>query len=151
MEPGNESHGSACYLAVSSLWLMGRLDKLRNRDKLINWLINLESIGFCGRPHKLEDSCYTFWIGGTLKLLGVLEEIVEMNHVRSFVIDCEGKTGGFSKWNNSDADPYHTHHSIFGLALLRLDQNLPEVHPALGISMNVFNKIRESISIRSNK
>jgi len=149
MDPGCESHGSACYLAVASLWLMGRLDELRNREGLIQWLINLQAMGFCGRPNKEEDSCYTFWIGGTLKLLGVLEDVVEINHVRLFVLDCEGDMGGFGKWHDSDTDPYHTHHSLYGLSILGQD-GLPEIHPAFGISMTAFRKIEESILHRRN-
>jgi len=147
MEPGCESHGSACYLAVASLWLMGRLDELRHRDELIDWLINLQALGFCGRPNKEEDSCYTFWIGGTLELLGVLDEVVELKHCRMFVMDCEGERGGFSKWINCDTDPYHTHHSLCGLSILNMDP-LAKIHPAFGITMKSFDKITESINYR---
>jgi len=150
MEPGCESHGSACYLAVASLWLLGRLDELRHRDELIKWLVNLQGLGFCGRPNKLEDSCYTFWIGATLKILGVLEDVVELNHVRSYVLDCEGNMGGFAKWCDCDPDPYHTHHSFYGLSILNLDQ-LPEIHPAFGTTLSVFRKIEESINLRKQQ
>jgi len=150
MEPGCESHGSACYLAIASLWLMGRLDLLPHRDQLIQWLINLQGLGYCGRPNKLEDSCYTFWIGATLKILGVFLEVTETSHLRSFVLDCEGRMGGFAKWSDADADPYHTHHSLYGISMLGLDPDLPEVHPAFGVTMQVFNRIQESITLRSN-
>jgi len=149
MEPDCESHGSACYLAVASLWLMGRLDELRHKDELIKWLIILQALGFCGRPNKDEDSCYTFWIGSTLEILGVYDEVIETNHLRMFVLDCEGQRGGFSKMYNSDPDPLHTHHSLFGLSLLNLD-GLPKIHPAFGVTMRVFDKITESINLRRN-
>ena len=31
--------------------------------------------GFCGRPNKPGDTCYTFWVGATLKLLRPFEQV----------------------------------------------------------------------------
>ena len=42
----------------------------RKRDGLVFWCLSRQGQGFNGRPNKVEDSCYTFWIGASLKVTG---------------------------------------------------------------------------------
>lgn len=39
LQPGLESHGGATYCALVSLKIIGKLDELENKTRLINWLI----------------------------------------------------------------------------------------------------------------
>lgn len=49
---------------------MGKLNDLgqENLDKLTRWCINRQTTGFSGRVNKPWDTCYSFWIGATLKV-----------------------------------------------------------------------------------
>ena len=43
---------------------------VRQWDGLVFWCLSRQGQGFNGRPNKVEDSCYTFWIGASLKVTG---------------------------------------------------------------------------------
>lgn len=93
--------------------------------------IILQVTGFQGRPNKIMDSCYSYWIGNTLSILGG-QNFIDTNFLLYFIkkTHCNG---GFSKHSNvnlkgedaSDSsielnqttDPYHSSFSINGLSL----------------------------------
>ena len=71
--PYLEAHGGSTYCAVASLYLMDRLEdglSACQRSQLVRWLVNRQRQGLNGRPDKDDDTCYTFWIGKFLKLMG---------------------------------------------------------------------------------
>lgn len=49
---------------------MDKLDSLSDtqNDNLKAWCLNRQTTGFNGRINKPSDSCYSFWIGSTLKV-----------------------------------------------------------------------------------
>jgi len=95
--PGNEGHGGSTYCALASLKLCGRLGDLPRRSELIRWLSSRQVSGFQGRPNKDPDTCYSFWVGASLDLLGCHSEVVNPLLNRSFSLSCQSKIGGFSK------------------------------------------------------
>jgi len=105
--PGQESHGGATYCAVASLHLFGKLDKLPRKEALIKWCIERQISGFQGRINKDPDSCYSFWIGASLTLLGGYS-LLDFNSIKGFTFSCEQKKGGFSK-NQINILMYFTH------------------------------------------
>lgn len=63
--------------------------------------------GFQGRPNKPEDTCYSFWVGGTLALLGAAS-LVDAPSIYSFVLStADPMRGGFGKWPDSQPDFLH--------------------------------------------
>ncbi|VDK32177.1 unnamed protein product [Taenia asiatica] len=71
--PKLEAHAGLTYCALASLKLMNRLDKVLppgspQRGKLINWLVCRQNGGFNGRCQKEADTCYTFWVGASLRV-----------------------------------------------------------------------------------
>eukprot|EP00475_Leptophrys_vorax_P027592 TRINITY_DN3933_c0_g1_i5.p1 TRINITY_DN3933_c0_g1~~TRINITY_DN3933_c0_g1_i5.p1 ORF type:complete len:344 (+),score=68.75 TRINITY_DN3933_c0_g1_i5:1164-2195(+) len=70
MGPDQEGHGGSTYCAVASLALLQKLDLIRNKRALVKWCVNRQGSGFQGRPYKDPDTCYSYWIGATMKLLG---------------------------------------------------------------------------------
>lgn len=66
-----ESHGGTTYCAIAALHLSGQLDVLSKStiEKIKRWLVFRQVDGFNGRPNKPSDTCYSFWIGSTLKIL----------------------------------------------------------------------------------
>jgi len=141
-EPGAEGHAGSTYCAIASLELMGMLDMLPNKDKLICWLAQRQTMGFNGRPNKIPDTCYSFWVGATLKILGAYDDVVNCSHTRSFTMTCQQKIGGFSKWPDIHPDVLHTYFSICGLAFIG-EPGIEKVNPALGFSQKAADRLKQ--------
>ena len=63
--------GGSSYCALAALVLMGRLETAFSPDqleKIKRWCIFRQKSGFHGRPNKPVDTCYSFWVGASLKV-----------------------------------------------------------------------------------
>ena len=63
--------GGSTFCAIASLVLMNRLQGAFNEKqvkRLKRWCISRQQTGFQGRPNKPVDTCYSFWVGATLKV-----------------------------------------------------------------------------------
>ena len=92
--------------------------------------------GFNGRPDKKDDTCYTFWVGATLKLLNEEPPFAnaQILHCLDFVLSTQdGITGGLAKWPEISPDPLHTYLGLAGLALAPF-AGLRPVDPQLNIT-----------------
>lgn len=62
--------GGTSYCSIASLDLLqhdsGATLSREDKEETVRWLIQRQIGGFQGRPGKLEDVCYSFWIGGAL-------------------------------------------------------------------------------------
>jgi len=135
--PGQESHGGSTYCGVAALALMNRLDALPNVPALLDWLITRQVSGFQGRVNKPADSCYAFWIGATLQILGKYQ-LVNVDSLHSFIMACFSR-GGFSKLPGGHPDVLHTYMSLCGLSLGGLP-GLQPIHGPLGFSQQVADQ-----------
>ena len=88
--------------------------------------------GFQGRPQKDADTCYSFWVGGTLKTLDCLQYIDE-NQTMLFTLSCQTDYGGISKVKDTHPDVLHSYMSLAGLSLLGF-KGLNTVFPSLNIT-----------------
>lgn len=139
-----ESHGGTTFCAIAALELSGQLDILSPvvRAKIVRWLVFRQQDGFQGRPNKPVDTCYSFWIGATLKILNAFE-LTSSKDNRQYVMSTQDKTvGGFSKWPGSHTDPFHTYFGICGLSFLQ-EPGLQPVEPALNISQRAFHRLKQ--------
>ncbi|KAJ3450628.1 geranylgeranyl transferase type-1 subunit beta [Anaeramoeba flamelloides] len=128
--PNGESHGGSSYCAIASLALMNKLDSLPDKDFVIDWLLRKQTIGFQGRVNKPPDTCYSFWVGASLEILGSYE-LIDYDQNEQYIFCCQDKLGGFSKWSRSKPDPLHSYFGICGLSLM--DKfNLPKINPLYG-------------------
>lgn len=133
--PFLESHGGSTFCAVASLVLMGELGALPHAqlEGLKRWCVNRQITGFQGRPNKPVDTCYSFWVGASLELMGC-SSLVDKKWNRSYIFSTQGEyTGGFSKWPDSHPDPMHSYLGLCGLAL-NGEAQLRPIHAALNIS-----------------
>ncbi|KAL0239269.1 hypothetical protein PCE1_004957 [Barthelona sp. PCE] len=115
--PSAESHGGYIFTAVACLAILDRLDKLDHR--LVEWLIcrQTETGGFQGRPEKLPDVCYSWWIMSAVKTLDVLEYI-DAEKLKGFILQAQYEGGGISDRPGDHVDMFHTFFGIAGLSLL---------------------------------
>lgn len=103
--------------------------------------MNRQVDGFQGRPNKPVDTCYSFWIGATLKILGVLD-LTDFDQNRNYILDTQDTVvGGFSKWPHTSSDPLHTYLGLGGLSLIG-EKQLNQVMPSLNITMRAFNELK---------
>ena len=63
-----ESHGGTTYCAIASLKLLDKLDEM-NKSGAIHWLVSRQDFGFHGRVNKPDDTCYAYWICGSLQVI----------------------------------------------------------------------------------
>ena len=63
--------GGSTFCALASLDMMGALDTCFNNfelERLKRWCLLRQKGGFQGRPNKPLDTCYSFWVGASLKV-----------------------------------------------------------------------------------
>jgi len=114
-----EAHGGATYTAVASLAAMNALNAIPDRSSLERWLIACQGEGYRGRINKLRDSCYSFWTGATIALLGIDRLTCPVTNAM-FNMRCHSvKTGGFGRDPASSAEIMHTFYSVMGLSLVK--------------------------------
>lgn len=133
--PFLESHGGSTFCGIAALTLMGKLDSAFSRSQLEGlrrWCIFRQQTGFQGRPNKAVDTCYSFWIGASLQLLGSAG-LIDRNLNRGYVISTQADYGGLSKWPDSNPDPLHTYLGLCGLSL-NGEEGLAPINAALNIS-----------------
>jgi len=151
--PDGEAQGGACYCAIASLALMGRLPSSSSSSSsastqekgatmssttrtaegersgrftddhkyaLAQWCLGRQVGGYQGRTNKDPDSCYSFWVGATLSLLGVFED-TDCPSTQSFLLEeCQlpSHSGGFSKYPGAYPDMLHSFYSICWLTMM---------------------------------
>ncbi|CAF3527447.1 unnamed protein product [Rotaria sp. Silwood1] len=148
--PGAEAHGGSTFCAIAALSLMNRLNDLDHQNELIRWCLQRQDEGFNGRPNKPDDSCYSWWIGATLKLLNK-DNLINIDRNQIFLHATESTIiGGFSKWPDSTPDPLHSYLSLASLSLMK-HKYLKPIHPALIISMDAFERLKTDIHPKWNK
>ncbi|GAB0098881.1 Geranylgeranyl transferase type I subunit beta [Sergentomyia squamirostris] len=138
-----EGHGGTTFCAVAALHLSDQLDVLSTREVegMKRWLVLRQGEGFQGRPNKTEDTCYSFWIAATLKILNAFH-LTDFEENRKFILSTQNRVvGGFSKWPHFNTDPFHTYFGICGLSFVD-EPNVLEVMPSLNISMRAYRRLR---------
>ncbi|KAK7061562.1 rab geranylgeranyltransferase [Favolaschia claudopus] len=121
---GAESHAAMALSAtvfpcVAALTILDRLD-IVDRDALAWWLSErqLPNGGLNGRPEKLEDVCYSFWV---LSALAILQKVswIDSDKLTSFILSAQDpEKGGISDRPGNVVDVFHTQFGIAGLSLL---------------------------------
>jgi geranylgeranyl transferase type-2 subunit beta len=89
VSPGAESHSGQIFTCLGALSIVGRLDTV-DKEKLGMWLSErqVEAGGLNGRPEKLEDVCYSWWVASSLKMIGKLGWI-DGEKLRKFILRCQ--------------------------------------------------------------
>ncbi len=105
---------------MAALILMNKADEVLAKDdwrkELIQWCVHRQAGGMQGRPNKAEDTCYSYWIGGTLHLLGQAH-LLDQIALRQYVMSCQFDMGGFGKVVGAYPDLLHSFYSMAWLSL----------------------------------
>lgn len=149
MYPGAESHAAQVYTCVGTLALCDSLDKLE--EKTTAWLSERQVVGsggFNGRPEKLPDVCYSWWVLLSLAALNKAHWI-SFEALENFILECQDhEAGGFADRPDNQTDVYHTCFALTGLSLMFPEKyGLVKVDPVLCLpkdrveNMKFFKKI----------
>lgn len=102
------------------------------RHELIHWCLSRQVGGFQGRVNKDPDVCYSFWIGGSLQMIGCLD-FVDQKQVKDFLLKCQANSGGFSKYPDMYPDVLHSYYSICWLSIVA-EEGFESLDCTLGVS-----------------
>lgn len=143
--PGAESHGSNAFIALGALKITNKMDLLTKEqiDNISWWLCERQvpEGGLNGRPSKLPDVCYSFWILSALAILDRIDWIGE-DKLSEFILESQDPVkGGISDRPGNEVDVFHT---VFGLAGLSLMQypNLIKIDPVYCMTYDDTKKIK---------
>lgn len=129
VSPGAESHSGQIFACLGALSIAKRID-LANKDKLAAWLSErqVEGGGLNGRPEKLEDVCYSWWVASSLAMLGKLDWI-DGKKLEIYILKCQdAEKGGVADRPGDMVDVFHTNFGLAGLSLLSYP-GLEEIDP----------------------
>lgn len=122
-KPGLEPHGGYVHCAVGIMNIIGKLDLL-DLDSLIKWICLKQmefNGGFQGRVNKLVDSCYSWWIGSSGKIISDhlgIEPFWNTQAMTDYLIkSSQSSNGGFCDHRPSYPDPFHTFYGLAGLCV----------------------------------
>lgn len=116
---------------MAALHILGRQDLFR-REELAEWLVfrQLPNGGLNGRPEKLEDVCYSWWVLSSLHILEPSLEWISKYDLKSFILRCQDPvSGGIADRPGDVPDVFHTLFGLAGLSLMGL-AGLEAVDPA---------------------
>jgi geranylgeranyl transferase type-2 subunit beta len=89
VSPGAESHAGQVFTCVAALTIARRLD-LTDTERLGAWLSErqLKNGGLNGRPEKLEDVCYSWWVMSSMAMIHKLHWI-DSQKLTEFILKCQ--------------------------------------------------------------
>ncbi|KAL0224709.1 hypothetical protein RCL1_002621 [Eukaryota sp. TZLM3-RCL] len=138
--PYGEPHAGYTYCASACLEILSDYS-LVSVERLRRWLAlrqKQEEGGFDGRPHKLVDSCYSFWVLGAMACVNKSFSLsLNGSALETYVLGaCQGKKGGLRDKPGKPVDFYHSCYSLSGLSLSSCSTSslLVDVDPVYNIS-----------------
>ncbi|CAO3697163.1 unnamed protein product [Rhizopus stolonifer] len=139
--PGSESHSGQIFCCVAALAIVDALHHV-DTDLLAWWLCErqLKNGGLNGRPQKLEDVCYSWWV---LSALSILDKVhwINKEKLSRFILSAQDpEEGGLADRPGDVADVFHTVFGIAGLSLLGYP-GLHEVDPVYCMPTYVLQRI----------
>ncbi|KAG2592059.1 hypothetical protein PVAP13_5NG524400 [Panicum virgatum] len=106
------------FCCAGTLAVAGPLHHI-DRDLLGWWLCECQCKvgGLNGRPKKLADVCYSWWVLSSLMIDRV--QWIDKEKLTTFILNCQDKeNGGISDRPDNAIDTYHTYFGVAGLSLM---------------------------------
>lgn len=75
---------------------MGKLEEVfseKELNRIKRWCIMRQQNGYHGRPNKPVDTCYSFWVGATLKLLKIFQ-YTNFEKNRNYILSTQDRLVG---------------------------------------------------------
>jgi prenyltransferase beta subunit len=123
--------------------IIGRLDDLP-LAQLAKWIAMRQCEcggGFNGRPNKLVDSCYSWWIGSAARIIAdhlAITPFWNEKALSDYVVNCcQGADGGFADRPGSRVDSFHTLYALAGVAVA----GGRDLGPEAGVTLPEFDPL----------
>lgn len=120
------------------------MDLLEKTKDLTCWWLAERQVkggGLNGRPEKLPDVCYSWWVLSSLGIFGRLDWI-DREKLHSFILAAQNEeVGGIADREGDEADVFHTLFGIAGLSLLKLE-DLEAIDPTYCLPARLIPKIK---------
>lgn len=144
--PGAESHASMAFTCLGALSIVNKLNLLTPEqiDTIAWWLCERQvpEGGLNGRPSKLPDVCYSFWVVSSLAIIDRLDWI-DSDKLANFILESQDEIkGGIADRPGNEVDVFHTVFGLAGLSLIGYD-NLVEIDPTYCMTYEVTSKIHK--------
>jgi geranylgeranyl transferase type-2 subunit beta len=139
--PGGESHAGQIFCCVGALAIGGALHHV-DKDLLGWWLAErqVKSGGLNGRPEKLPDVCYSWWVLASLVIMDRVHWI-DKKKLEQFILGCQDPEGGGISDRPDDAvDVFHTFFGVAGLSLLGYP-GLKTIDPAYALPVDIVDRV----------
>ncbi|KAN0060383.1 Rab geranylgeranyltransferase [Thecaphora frezii] len=140
-QEGAESHSGQVFVCIAALSILDSLDRI-DRDKVGWWLAErqLPNGGLNGRPQKLEDVCYSWWVLSALSMIGRLHWI-DADKLCNFILSAQDPDdGGIADRPDNVTDVFHTNFGLAGLSLLGFP-GLEPVDPTYCMPAEVIKRL----------
>ena len=140
--PGAESHAGQIFCCVATLAIGNALDYV-DRERLGFWLCERQGIngGLNGRPEKLADVCYSWWVLASLSMIEK-ENWIDANALSQFIFQCQDEDeGGIADKPGNMADVFHTFFGIGGLSLLGDVQVAEQIDPVYALPVKTLERL----------
>jgi len=138
---GAESHSAQVWVCVAALAILDRLEEVN--EQMLGWWLaerQLPNGGLNGRPEKLEDVCYSFWV---LSSLSILKKVhwIDSASLTSFILSSQDlDNGGIADRPGDMADVFHTIFGVAGLSLLGYP-GLEDLDPVYCMPADIIAKL----------
>ncbi|KAK5781591.1 hypothetical protein RI543_000773 [Arxiozyma heterogenica] len=144
--PGAESHASMAFTCLGALSIVNKLNLLTPEqiDTIAWWLCERQvpEGGLNGRPSKLPDVCYSFWVVSSLAIIDRLDWI-DSDKLANFILESQDEIkGGIADRPGNEVDVFHTVFGLAGLSLIGYD-NLVEIDPTYCMTYELTSKIHK--------
>ena len=120
---------------------MGDLD-LVDIETLGIWLSQRQTLqgGFNGRPEKLPDVCYSWWIMSTCYMID-RADLINLKELERYILNCQDDGfGGIGDRPGNEVDVFHTFFGIAALSLMKR-YSLNHIDPRFAIPTEVLQKV----------
>lgn len=142
-----ETHAGQVFCCLATLTISGRLYSSIVPDLGV-WLSQRQCTpdgGLNGRPEKLQDVCYSWWVLSSISMLQYCSNWIDKGRLIDYILSCQDeKRGGFSDRPGNVTDLFHTLFALTGLSLLgyKGERQLADIDPVFCLPKRVLSKIR---------
>lgn len=129
------------FTFLGTLAIAGWLDEI-DKDSLGLWLSERQTAkgGFNGRPEKLPDVCYSWWVLSSMKMIE-REAWFDSNALKKYILECQDSEGGISDKPGNNVDIFHTFFGLASLSLIDKQLALEEVDPVFALPKRILKDI----------
>jgi len=114
---------------------------LIDKDALALWLSERQTIkgGFNGRPEKLPDVCYSWWVYSSFLMIE-RDGFFDKKGLEEYIMSCQDKEGGIGDKPGNCVDVFHSFFGLAALSMLDKGLGLEEIDPTFALPKKILKE-----------